>query len=72
MKKNKIENSDLSYAEIREKLNDLLNLIEQGKIEMEQLEETLNEADGLIKLCFEKIGKAEKIAKKWLENTEEA
>lgn len=72
MKKVKSENTNLSYSEIRVKLNELLNQIEQGKIEMEQLEETLNEADGLIKLCFEKIGKAEKISKKWLENTEEA
>lgn len=57
----------MAYGEIKERLEGIMESIEKGKIEMESLEEVLEEAGMLISRCIEKINKAEKISKKWLE-----
>lgn len=58
---------EMGYGEIKERLEGIMNSIEKGKIEMESLEEVLEEAGMLVNKCFEKINKAEKISKKWLD-----
>ena len=50
---------ELKYSKAMERLEDIIKKIENEEIDIDELSEKVKEAVGLIKLCKEKIGKAE-------------
>ena len=59
-----------SYKEAVEKLRRIVAEIEQGDLDVDLLSDKVKEATRLIKLCKEKLYKAEKEKKKVLEELE--
>ena len=50
---------DIKYAKAVEKLEEIIDKIENETIDVDELSEKVKEAVGLIKLCRQKIDKAE-------------
>lgn len=59
-----------SYNEAMDKLRLIVAEIERGDLDVDLLSEKANEASRLIKLCKEKLFKADEEVKKILENLE--
>lgn len=60
-----------TYNEAVEKLRLIVSEIEQGDLDVDLLSEKVSEASRLVKLCKEKLFKADEEVKKILENLEE-
>ena len=62
-----MEQKEESYHEAIEKLRLIVEEIEQGELEVDLLSEKVKEATRLIKLCKDKLYKADQEVKKVLE-----
>ncbi|MBP7486233.1 MAG: exodeoxyribonuclease VII small subunit [Parabacteroides sp.] len=62
-----MEHKEESYNEAIEKLRLIVEEIEQGELEVDLLSEKVKEATRLIKLCKDKLYKADQEVKKVLE-----
>ena len=62
-----MEHKEESYNEAIEKLRLIVEEIEQGELEVDPLSEKVKEATRLIKLCKDKLYKADQEVKKVLE-----
>lgn len=51
--------SDIQYSKALEKLEDIIKRIENEEIDVDELSEKVREAAALIKVCRDKITKAE-------------
>ena len=60
--------ADLKYAKAIERLEDIISKIETEAIDVDELSIKVKEAIDLIKVCKEKIDKAEMEVKKVVEN----
>ncbi len=50
---------DMKYSKAMERLEDIIRMIENEEIDIDELSEKVKEAVGLVKLCKEKVEKAE-------------
>jgi exodeoxyribonuclease VII small subunit len=50
---------DMKYSKAMERLEDIIRKIENEEIDIDELSEKVKEAVGLVKLCKEKVEKAE-------------
>lgn len=55
----KAKNSELTYAEAAEELQEIIDQIEQDEISIDALSEKVNRAGFLIRFCKEKLVKTE-------------
>ena len=60
-------NEKETYNESIEKLRAIVNSIERGELDIDELSEKVKEASRLIKVCKEKLTKADEEVKKILE-----
>ncbi len=60
----------ISYSEAIQKIEEILEQIEEGNMEIDQLGESLKEVSNLIQLCKSKISKTEKEINNILQNIE--
>ncbi|MBF0594062.1 MAG: exodeoxyribonuclease VII small subunit [Candidatus Omnitrophica bacterium] len=51
--------ADLKYSKAMEKLEDIISKIENEEIDIDELSEKVREAAALVKVCKDKITKAE-------------
>lgn len=58
----------LSYTEAYSKLEAILALLEENKMDVDELSEKLKEASELLKICKDKLFKASEETKKILED----
>ena len=56
----------MKYEEAIKNLESIVSMMESGKLDLDQLEEKLKEAQQLIKLCRDKLTKTDKDIKKLL------
>ena len=75
-KKNNNNNKEnITYGEAREELEKILKSLEEGKIEIEKLADTVERASELLKICKNKLEsqvvKIKKIKEELSEETEE-
>jgi exodeoxyribonuclease VII small subunit len=50
---------DMKYSKAMERLEDIIRKIENEEIDIDELSEKVKEAVGLVKLCKEKVERAE-------------
>lgn len=63
--------ADVKYSKAVKKLDDIIHKIESEEIDVDELAENVKEAVGLIKLCKQKIEKAQMEVKEAVANFEE-
>ena len=57
----------MKYEEARKNLESIVSMMESGKLDLDQLEEKLKEAQQLIKLCRDKLTKTDEEISKLLQ-----
>jgi exodeoxyribonuclease VII small subunit len=62
--------ADMKYSKAMERLEDIIRRIENEEIDIDELSEKVKEAVGLVKLCKEKVEKAELEVKNVVEGFE--
>ena len=60
--------ADIKYSKALEKLEDIIRRIENEEIDIDELSEKVKEAAGLVKICKDKITKAEVEVKEVVES----
>lgn len=63
----KRKDTTLKYEEAINKLETIVTMMEDGKLDLDQLEDKLKEAQQLIKLCRDKLTKTDEEISKLLE-----
>lgn len=62
------ENNNMSYAQAMARLEEIMNSIQGGKMDIDRLADVLKEADEIIKFCKDKLYKVDEEVKAVLQN----
>ncbi len=62
------ENNNMSYAQAMARLEEIMNSIQSGALDIDSLAEVLKEADEIIKFCKNKLYKVDEEVKALLQN----
>lgn len=62
----------MKYEEAIQKLEDIVSMMEEGTLDLDQLQDKLKEAQKLIKLCRDKLTKTDKEINKLLDGNQDS